>query len=115
MQPSATNRISLQPDRHMKSVHMGKKFQCPECEYQFTQKSNLDTQQNSVHMGQKYECPEWLISLDTRHKSVHMGLKFECPECERQFTLKGTLVAHHKCVKNSNVLSVNISLNRKVT
>ena len=53
---------------------MGQKFECPECEYQFTQKGNLATHTKSVHMGQK----------------------FQCPECEYQATWKGSLVRHQK-------------------
>ena len=53
---------------------MGQKFQCPDCEYQATQKVHLVTHQKSVHMGQK----------------------FQCPDCEYQATQKGNLVKHHK-------------------
>ena len=36
---------------HHKSVHMGEKFQCPECEYQATLKGNLIRHQQTVHLG----------------------------------------------------------------
>ena len=55
---------------------MGQTIQCPDCEYQATQKANLYT----------------------HHKSVHMGRKFQCRECEYQATQKVHLVRHHKSV-----------------
>jgi hypothetical protein len=36
-------------DNHQKSVHMGQKFQCPECEYQATQKGSLFRHKKAVH------------------------------------------------------------------
>ena len=43
---------------HQKSVHMGQKFQCPECEYKATQKSNVLTHQKSKHMAKNHGNPE---------------------------------------------------------
>ena len=37
---------------------MGQKIQCPDCDYQATQKCSLVTHQRIVHMGQKLQCPE---------------------------------------------------------
>ena len=55
---------------------MGQKFQCLQCDAQFTQKGNLDTHQKSVHMGQT----------------------FQCQECDYKATQKGSLVRHEKTV-----------------
>ena len=55
---------------------MGQRFQCPDCEYQATTKSNLVTHQKSVHMGQQ----------------------FNCPDCEYQATRKSHLVTHQTSV-----------------
>ena len=33
---------------------MGQKYQCDECSYQATEKSNLTKHKQSVHMGKKY-------------------------------------------------------------
>ena len=51
----------------MQSMHIGQKFQCPECEYQATQKDNLVSHQRSVHMGEKFQCPE------CDHKATRKG------------------------------------------
>ena len=34
---------------------MAQQFQCPECEYQATQKGALVTHHKSVHMGRKFD------------------------------------------------------------
>ena len=44
--------------KHHQSVHMGRKFQCPECEHQAYQKSSLVAHRKAVHMGQKFHCQE---------------------------------------------------------
>ena len=60
---------------------MVRTFQCPDCEYQATEKGSLKKHQQSIHMGLKLECPEceyqalWKSQLVTHHKSVHMGQK----------------------------------------
>ena len=37
--------------------HMGQTLQSPECDYQVTQKGNLQTRFKYVHMGQKIKSP----------------------------------------------------------
>ena len=62
--------------RHIKSVHGGRKIQCPECDYGASQSANL-----------------------TRHiNSVHKGERFHCPECEATFSQKGQLPRHIKSI-----------------
>jgi uncharacterized Zn-finger protein len=83
-----------------RSLHMGQKFQCPECDYQATRKGDLVTHRRSVHMGQKFSCPECdyqstqKSSLVAHKKSMHMSQKFQC---EYQTNWKQVLVVHlHK-------------------
>ena len=66
---------------HQKSVHMGRKFQCSQCNHQATWKSDLLKHQKSVHMGQK----------------------FQCPECDHQATQKGHLLTHQKSFHMSDL------------
>ena len=99
---------------------MGQKFQC---EYQARYKSALVTHQKAVHMGQKFQWPECdyqatmkssLVTLE----SVHMGQRFQCPECDHKATKRGNLVFITNLyiwAKNSNVQSVIIKQQRKVT
>jgi hypothetical protein len=80
---------------HQKAVHVGRKFNCPEYEYQATRKSNLVTHQESIHMGHKcgYQT-SYKVDLVKHDKSVHMGQKFACPECDTQVTQKSNLATH---------------------
>merc|ERR1711884_758069 len=63
---------------HIKSVHEGQKFQCPQCEYKATRKGHLQTHIKSVHEGQKFHCPQCeykatrIDSLQRHIKSVHI-------------------------------------------
>ena len=54
---------------------MGQIFQCPECEYQASYKSELVRNQEFAH---------------------HIGHNFQCQECEYQATCKSDLVNHLK-------------------
>ena len=85
-------------------MHMAQKFQCPECEYQATQKSHLITHQKYVHMGPKLQCLDceyqatWKHHLITNQQTVHIGQKFKCRECVHQSCSKSDLVKHQKSV-----------------
>ena len=57
---------------HIKSVHEGVKYDCDQCEKQYTEKGNL-----------------------TRHvKSTHNSVKHACDYCQIPFTIKGNLDRH---------------------
>ena len=62
--------------RHRRSVHAGIKYPCGQCEYQATEKGNLDKQR----------------------RSVHEGIKYPCGQCEYQATQKGKLEQHRRSV-----------------
>ena len=70
--------------------------------HQATYKSYIDNHKQSVHMGQKFQCPEcehkssYKSCLVKHKKSVHVGLKFQCPECEYQAAQKGNLAIHQQ-------------------
>ena len=53
---------------HISSVHEGKKFRCPQYDYDFSFKSGLRLHIASVHKGKKpYKCQ--LCGTDYRNKS----------------------------------------------
>ena len=59
---------------------MAQQFQCPECEYRATTKSNLARHQKSVR---RVFIPGNLEKqLGNHQKSVHIDQNFLCPECE---------------------------------
>ena len=84
---------------HVISVHEGKKFLCPQCEFKATQKGYIQQHIKSVHEGQKFPCPQCeykatlKVNLQTHIKSIHEGQKFQCPHCEHKATLKGHLTS----------------------
>ena len=59
----------------IRTVHEGQMFQCTQCEYKATQKSNLQT-----HI-----------------KSIHDGQTFPCTQCDYKATFKSSLSRHIKC------------------
>ena len=70
----ATEKRHLQT--HIKSVHEGQKFQCPQFEYKATEKGNLQKHIKSVHEGQTFACT--------------------LAHCDYQTKWKNTLVKHKK-------------------
>ena len=61
----------------------GRKFKCPECDYEATHRSNLATHLKAVHRGQKFWCPKYECeatckkALVTHLKYVHGGEMFK--------------------------------------
>ena len=65
-------------------MHQGQKFQCQECDIEFTRKSSLAIHLKSVHTGQKVQHPESDYETTRKNivaihqKSVHRGEKSQC-------------------------------------
>ena len=38
------------------NLHLGIKFQCPDCDYEATAEGHMATHQKSVHLGIKFQC-----------------------------------------------------------
>ena len=74
------------------SLANGGKYNCQLCGYQALQKSHLKLHEKSVHDGRKLQCPEYQAkeegSLNKHQKAVDLGRKFKYPECEYQATWK---------------------------
>ena len=83
---------------------MHRTHQCQQCEFETTQKGNLQRHIKSVHDGQKFPCPQCEYKatqkgdLKKHNKSVHAGRKFPCPKCEYKATQKRSLQTHLKSV-----------------
>ena len=82
---SATRKSILQ--KHMKSIHEGKKYPCSQCESTFTQTGSLKRHIKTVHNGLKFPCTQCESTftekrrLQTHIKSVHEGQTFFCTHC----------------------------------
>ena len=79
------------------NLHLGIKFQCPDCDYEATMRSSLATNQKSVHMSIEFPCKDCdyeaniTSNLERHQKSVHQGQKLQCDYEETQ---KGSLATH---------------------
>ena len=68
------------------NLHLGIKFQCPDCDYEATAEGHMATHPKSVHLGIKFQCPDcdyeatMRSSLATNQKSVHMSIEFPYKE-----------------------------------
>ena len=77
--------------RHLKSAHIGLKFQCGTCTKQFDQKCNLDRHVKSIHERIRQNCDKCEKSFSDssslkKHKdSIHENIKFQCIKCEEYF------------------------------
>ena len=78
------------------NLHLGIKFQCPDCDYEATAEGHMATHQKSVHLGIKFQCPDcdyeatMRSSLATNQKSVHMSIEFPCKIVIMKQTLQVT-------------------------
>jgi uncharacterized Zn-finger protein len=119
-------------ERHMDGVHLGVKFDCLECDYQATRKSNLTQHINTVHRGiHKFKCDQCESSfaesgnLAKHIQSVHDKVRFVCTVegCDKSYSLKSYLINHiksfhegheHRCDQCGKVLSTNANLKQHI-
>jgi KRAB domain-containing zinc finger protein len=113
---------------HMDGVHLGVKFDCPECDYKATEKGNLSRHIDIVHRGiHKFKCDHCERSFTqssglAKHiQSVHNKICFVCSVdgCDKSYTRKQRLTNHiksfhegqeHRCDQCGKVLSAERSL-----
>ena len=103
-------------DKHMKSIHEGKKpFECNVCYTAFSQKGDLKRHIESVHGGKKpFKCnicdTAFSAKQDAdRHiKSVHERITFKCNECGKAFSRKEILNGHIEKIHAENKQSNNV-------
>ena len=67
---------------------MGKKYQCNQCDYQATKKSNLTAHQQSLHEEKKYQCNQ----------------------CDYQATAKSSLCRHQKSLRFMKKRSTHVTI-----
>ena len=79
------------------NLHLGIKFQCPDCDYEATAEGHMATHQKSVHMSIVFPCKDCdyeaniTSNLERHQKSVHQGQKLQC---DYKATQKGSLATH---------------------
>ena len=82
----------------------GGKYNCPDCEKDFTAITGLKMHQDAVHEGIRYNCEQCdktfsqPIGLRKHVESLHEGIRYNCSKCDKSFTQKGQLNAHIKAV-----------------
>ena len=68
------NLANLIIKRHVKTIHVGVRYPCGQCDYNFTDKGNF-----RKHV-----------------KSIHEGVRFPCDQCNYNAAYKGHLKKHKK-------------------
>ena len=87
---------------HKKIVHEGVKYDCDQCNYKATQKSDLRKHIQSKHIGMKYACGQCDYRATTQSNltahihSKHEGVKYACGQCDFRATYRVNLTAHIK-------------------
>ena len=80
----ATRKSSIQI--HIRSVHRGQKFPCPQCDYKATQKARVQQHIKFVHEGITHQCPHCKFKtarkrkLLTHVKSKHKSEELDVPD-----------------------------------
>ena len=76
------------------------KFQCNQCNQQFTRKDSLIVHIQSIHEGVKYACSQCNQqfsakgNLTTHIQSIHEGVKYRCNQCDQLFSAQRNLTVH---------------------
>ena len=101
------------------NLHLGIKFQCPDCDYEATAEGHMATHQKSVHLGIKFQCPDcdyeatMRSSLATNQKSVHMSIEFPCKDCDYEANITSNLERHQKSVHRGQKLQFDYEATQK--
>jgi len=93
---------------HKKSIHVGLRYPCDQCEYAATHLSNLKEHKKSIHEGVQYPCNQCGLSytkaasLKQHKKTIHEGIRYLCDQCEHVASTLSTL-RYHKKTKHGGV------------
>ena len=93
------------------------KFECHQCDKNYTQNSHLQVHIKSVHEGVRYACKQCekqyadQSKLKTHIESKHEGVKYACNQCDYQVTRPECLTPHILS-KHKGVTSVLYACNQ---
>ena len=93
---------------HIKTEHVGKRFECPQCQCTFASRGGLSDHVRHIHEKlARYQCETCGKGYSIRsnyldHLATHTGFKRNvCALCQKQFTFKYSLKVHiRKCHAN---------------
>jgi KRAB domain-containing zinc finger protein len=94
----------LNKPKPLKRELVGEKYNCPDCDKDFTAITGLKMHQDAVHEGIRYNCEQCdktfsqPIGLRKHVESLHEGIRYNCSKCDKSFTQKGEMNAHIKTV-----------------
>ena len=94
---ASTSRDLSNHNKAIHAVHIRKKFQCDQCDYQTNAKHYLKLHIQVIHFGLRYQCELCDDNYQTQqglklHKDAHhFGKKDQCDLCDYQTTQAGTL------------------------
>lgn len=126
-------QISVILSSHIKSQHKEKKYECKNCDKEFTNESSCRSHNRIVHEGliNSYKCDlcqysaTHKINLSVHIKNVHLKEKlYPCNICDYKAALKITLSRHVEHVHaarriictdcNKSIKQTNLAKHRKV-
>ena len=77
-------------------------FSCSKCEKQFVTSENLNKHIKSVHEGKRYPCSRCNksfsqnVTLQNHIKSFHEGVRYQCDMCDHTYSYENKLYRHKK-------------------
>ena len=91
--------------RHIRSVHQGVRYNCPECDKFFTQERNMKMHVKVIHLRETIlSCDQceyttlWKDSMHQHIKTKHEGVAYECHICLKSLSSQRQLQKHIEVV-----------------
>ncbi len=112
----------LGPERQKMLPSQKKRFSCPDCAKNFSDKSNMKRHQKTVHQKKKFQClkcdrnySSW-SNLKKHESSAHDSSVFQCPlsSCANMYATMPKLQQHvSKCCKDARIRKCACKLENK--
>ena len=97
---------------HVKTIHEGVKFRCPECEYECNRSVNLENHVKAIHEGVSYNCKLCLFKSSWRNKArehvkkIHgQNIDFNMPDFITEMYTKRELTAINYKAGGVNIIN----------